>query len=86
MENFILIAIALVVLLLIIRFVFKATKTVITIAVAIVLLGVGMHYFAPEKLDKFLGKERHDKIVKLVETNVNTVADTVKKKIDEVGI
>lgn len=88
MENFIIIAIALVVVLLILRFVFKAAKGIITLAIAIVLLGVGLHYFSPETLDKVIGAERHarwtQEVTKRVDTGVAKVGDKVKKELDKV--
>lgn len=88
MENFIIIGIALVVVLIILRFVFRAAKGIITLAIAIVLLGVGLHYFSPETVDKLIGAERHARWTQIATDEVNNKVDEagkkLKKKLDEV--
>ena len=83
METFIVVAIALVVVLLILRFVFKAAKGIITIGIGIVLLAVGLHYFSPETLDKFLGAERHERWTQEITSKVDTVTNEASKKSKE---
>jgi hypothetical protein len=89
MENFIIIAIALVILLIVIRFVFKAAKGIVTIAIGIILLGVGLHYFAPETLDELIGVERHKRWTQEVTSKSDTLTKDIGKKLqkglDKVG-
>lgn len=77
METYIIIGIALIVGLIVVRFVFKSLKLIIEIGIVALLVGVGMHFFAPEYLDKAIGKENHDKVVKITKDGIN--------KIEEIG-
>ena len=83
MENFILIAIGILVVLLILRFIFKIAKTFINIAAAIVLLGIALHFFSPQTLDKIIGVERHERWTEEVKVNADTVLNQAGEKTQE---
>lgn len=83
MGNLILIAIGVILVIFILRFLFKSIKTLFYVALVLILGAVALHFYSPETIDKYIGKENHDRIASIVEDKTDTLIEQGKEKAND---
>lgn len=85
MGNLILIALGVLLVFFILKMIFKAFKTIFYIAVIVVVGALALHFFAPETVDEWIGKDNHDKITGIVKEKTDSLAEKGKETAKDIA-
>jgi hypothetical protein len=67
-----------------IKWVLSSAKFILKLAIAVILVGVGLHFYAPELLDSSIGKDLHNKATEEVERGLESGKELLEEKFEEV--